>query len=152
MTKIEKPTLEKPALQTYRILTLEDEENIFKLKEACKSAGHEVVPVLTIQQAMAFLDTKDHVDLIISATHLNNESVFEFLAKVKAPGSMHKDVPFVMLCLEPGYLAQVTSDIVENAASILGADQYILMPKFDAHSLMAQVIPLLPRIPHKERD
>jgi CheY-like chemotaxis protein len=151
-TDIEKPTLHKPALETYRILTLEDAENIGKLKEACKSAGHEVVPVLTIRQAMEFLDTKDHVDVIISATHLQSESVFDFLRRVKAADSVHRDVPFVMLCLEPGGLALMTSDVVESVAEIMGADHYILMPVFDADQLLSQIEPLFPPIPLKELD
>ncbi len=152
MIKIEKPTLKKPALETYRILTLEDIENIDRLKEACKNAGHEVVPVLTIRQAMEFLELKDHVDVIISATHLQSESVFDFLRRIKAVDSMHRNVPFVMLCLEPGGLARMTSDVVASVAEIMGADHYILMPKFDADELLKQIEPLFPPIPLKELD
>ncbi len=152
IAKIEEPTVRVSALDTYRILTLEDESNINKLKEACKSAGHEVVPVTTIRKAMEFLDLEDHVDLIISATHLQNESVFDFLRRVKHPDSMHCTVPFVMLSLEPGGLARATSGIVETAAEILGADHYILMPEFDAVALLLQVEPLLGPVPRKELD
>ncbi len=151
-TKIEQPTLHKPALETYRILTLEDAENIEKLKDACKNAGHQVVPVLTIRQAMEFLDVKDHVDLIISATHLQSESVFDFLRRVKSQDSAHRNVPFVMLCLEPGGLARMTSDVVESVAEIMGADHYIMMPEFDAGELLRQIEPLFPPIPLKELD
>ena len=151
-TQIEQPTLHKPALETYRILTLEDAENIDKLKEACKNAGHQVVPVLTIRQAMEFLDLKDHVDVIISATHLQHESVFDFLRRVKSADSVHRNVPFVMLCLEPGGLARMTSDVVESVAAIMGADHYILMPEFDADELLRHIEPLFPPIPLKELD
>jgi CheY-like chemotaxis protein len=151
-TEIEEPTVHKPALETYRILTLEDAENIDKLKDACRDAGHQVVPVLTIRQAMEFLDIKDHVDVIISATHLHHESVFDFLRRVKSADSIHRNVPFVMLCLEPGGLGRMTSDVVESVAEIMGADHYILMPKFDADELLKQIEPLFPPVPLKELD
>ncbi len=99
---------------------------------------------------MAFLETKDHVDIIVAAAHLENESVFEFLKRVKAADSHLRDVPFVMLCAEPGTLGLLTSPAVEVAAGIMGADQYLLMTEFDAERLMQEIEPLLPPIPHKE--
>ncbi len=152
MTEIEQPSVHLNAEDTYRILTLENPENIDKLKEAWKSAGHQVVPVLTIAQAMAFLDSRDHVDLIISAVHLEEESVFEFLQRVKAPDSMHKDVAFVMLCMEPTPLASIVNKSTALAGKLLGADKYVYMPDFDAEFLIAQVEPLLPPIPLKETE
>ncbi len=150
MTEIEQPTTHLPPRQTYRILTLENPENIEKLKEACKQAGHQVVPVLTINEAMRFLDTKDHVDIIVAAAHLQNESVFHFLQKVKSTECFHHQVKFVMLCADPGTLALATSPSVELAATLMGADKYLLMPKFDAAKLMEEIEPLFPRVPSKE--
>jgi CheY-like chemotaxis protein len=150
MIQIELPTRKLPPNDTYRILTLENPANIEKLKEACKRAGHQVVPVLTIAQAMAFLETKDHVDVIVAAAHLENESVFEFLKLVKAAGSHLIHVPFMMLCAEPGTLGLLTSPAVEVAASMMGADHYLLMKEFDAERLMQEIEPLLPPIPSKE--
>ncbi len=152
MTKIEQPSLKLDAEDTYRILALENPENIDKLKEAWKSAGHQVVPVLTIAQAMAFLDSRDHVDLIISAAHLEEESVFEFLQRIKAPDSMHKDVAFVMLCLEPNLMASAINKSTELAGKLLGADKYVYMEEFDAEFLVAQLEPLLPNSPMKETE
>ncbi|MFA7339956.1 MAG: hypothetical protein WC028_24475 [Candidatus Obscuribacterales bacterium] len=152
MTKIEQPSLKLDAEDTYRILALENPENIDKLKEAWKSAGHQVVPVLTISQAMAFLDSRDHVDLIISAVHLEEESVFEFLQRIKAPDSMHKDVAFVMLCMEPNTLAPAINKSTELAGKLLGADKYIYMQEFDAELLIAEVEPLLLNVPMKETE
>jgi PleD family two-component response regulator len=150
MIQIEQPTRKLPPNDTYRILTLENLDNIENLKEACKRAGHQVVPVLTIAQAMAFLETKDHVDVIVAAAHLENESVFEFLKRVKEADSHLKDVPFLMLCSEPGTLGLLTSPAVGVAASVMGADQYLLMAEFDAERLMQEIEPLLPPIPSKE--
>lgn len=101
---------------------------------------------------MAFLETKDHVDLSIAAAHLKNESVFEFLQRVKSDDSHLKDVPFVMLSAEPGPLATITSPAVEIAVDVMGADKYLLMPEFDAVRLMQEIEQLLPPIPSKELD
>ncbi len=78
MNQIEQPTRRLAPIDTYRILTLENPDNIEQLKEVCKEAGHEVVPVLTIEQAMLFLETKDHVDVIVAAAHLEEESILTF--------------------------------------------------------------------------
>jgi CheY-like chemotaxis protein len=150
MTEIEAPTRKLPPNDTYRILTLENPDNIEKLKEACKAAGNQVVPVRTITEAMVFLETKDHVDVIVAAAHLQNESVFDFLKQVKDEASHLKSVPFLMLCAEPGMLGLITSPAVEVAATISGADKYLLMAEFDANLLIEEISQLLPPIPRKE--
>ncbi len=150
MTDIEEPTKHLPAMDTYRILTLEDPENIEQLKIACKEAGHQVVPVTTISQAMVFLETKDHVDVIVAAAHLQNESVFEFLGRIRSADSHLKSVPFIVLCADPGVLATVSSPAVEMVATLMGANKYLLMPEFSAARLMEEIEPLLAAIPRKE--
>jgi CheY-like chemotaxis protein len=150
MTDVEQPIRKLPPNDTYRILTLDNPANIVKLKDACKLAGHQVVPVNTVAAAMAFLETKDHVDVIVAAAHLENESVFEFLKCVKSSNSHLKDVPFIMLCAEPGTLGLLTSGAVEIAAEVMGADKYLLMTEFDASLLMQEIEQLLPPIPSKE--
>ncbi len=150
MTQIEQPTVELPPEQTYRILTLENPENVEKLKQACKRAGHQVVPCFTIAEAMRFLETKDHVDVIVAAAHLENESVFSFLQKVKSSDCILHKAQFIMLCADPGVLALVTSPSVEIAANLMGADKYLLMPEFDPDKLISEIEPLLPAVPYKE--
>lgn len=150
MTQIEQPTVELPPEQSYRILLLENPENVEKLKHACKRAGHQVVPCFTIAEAMRFLETKDHVDVIVAAAHLENESVFNFLQKVKRSDCILHKANFVMLCANPGVLATVTSPSVEVAANLMGADKYLLMPEFDAEKLMSELEELFPAVPYKE--
>jgi CheY-like chemotaxis protein len=150
MIEIEQPTRKLPPIDTYRILTLENPENTEKLTEVCKEAGHQVVPVHTIAQALAFLETKDHVDVIVAAAHLENESVFEFLKRVKHADSHLQSVPFLILCAEPGTLGMLTSPAVEIAANIMGADRYLLMGDFDAARLIQEIEQLLPPVPSKE--
>jgi CheY-like chemotaxis protein len=150
MADIEQPAVALPPKQTYRILTLENPENVEKLKLACKLAGHQVVPCFTITEAMQFLETKDHVDVIVAAAHLQNESVFNFLQKVKNSDCILHKAQFFMLCADPGMLALVTSPSVEIAATLMGADKYLLMPEFDAEKLMEEIEKLFPAVPYKE--
>ncbi|HEY9733432.1 MAG TPA: hypothetical protein V6C89_16045 [Drouetiella sp.] len=150
MAEIEQPTVALPPQKTYRILTLENPENVEKLTRACKRAGHQVVPCFTIAEAMRFLETKDHVDVIIAAAHLENESVFSFLQKVKSSDCILHKAQFFMLCADPGMLALVTSPSVEIAATLMGADKYLLMPEFDAEKLVEELEKLFPAVPYKE--
>ena len=75
----------KPPMKTWRILFLDSAENVKKLKDACKHAGYEVVGALTIEEAWAFLDGKDHADVIVCAAHLEEESMFGFLKDALLP-------------------------------------------------------------------
>lgn len=150
------PKIEQPynldgqnSSDTFRILLLDTEEHIEKLKFACKAAGHEVVPAPSIEAAMAFLERRDHVDVIISGTHLENESVFDFLKRVKSE-EMHKHVTFVMLSLEPGPTGMVLDTAAAMAGRFLGADHCITMNQFDANALIAQLEKMLPALPSKQ--
>jgi hypothetical protein len=76
--------------------------------------------------------------------------VFDFLQRVKARDSEHREVRFLMLCVEPSMLAMNFDGCTQRAGELLGADKYILMPEFDADRLMEEVELLLPPIPSKE--
>ena len=65
---------------------------------------------------------------------------------------MHKDVAFVMLCMEPNTLAPAINKSTELAGKLLGADKYIYMQEFDAELLIAEVEPLLLNVPMKETE
>lgn len=148
--EVEQPIKHLSPLETYRILMLDDPENIERMTLACKQAGHQVVAVSTIERAMLFLQTKDHVDVVVAAAHLQQESVFEFLKQLRSDDSHLKDVPFVMLCADPGFLATVSSPAVEIAANLMGTDKYLLMLEFDPDLLMQEIVLLLPIVPRKE--
>lgn len=149
LPKIEQPYNGANKSDTFRILLLDTDEHIQKLKAACKAAGHEVVPAPSIAAAMEFLERRDHVDVIISGTHLENESVFDFLKRVKSE-DMHKHVTFVMLALEPGPTGIVLDTAAAMAGRFLGADHCITMTEFDAQSLIDQLEKMLPPLPSKQ--
>src|ERR1700730_9182188 len=143
MAEVEQPYKHLPDRQTYRVLAIDTPEQVAELTFACKALGHEVVPVLTIKEGMDFMNKQDHVDVIVSAAHLENESVFDFLKLIKS-SPKHKDVPFMVICAEPGELGLFVNDVVEKAANILGAAKYLVMDTFNVHQLMKEITALLP--------
>ena len=100
----------------------------------------------TIKEAWAFLDGKDHVDVIVCAAHLEEESMFQFLKDVRA-NEKHGKVAFLILSLEPGTSGARMDRSTERAGMLLGADGYLVMPVFDATELVAQIQKLQPAIP-----
>lgn len=145
---IEYPTLvdAKSPLETWRILFLDSAENIEQLKRACKKCGYVVVGSTTIKEAWAFLDGKDHVDVIVCAAHLEEESMFQFLKDVRT-NEKHGKAAFLILSLEPGTSGARMDRSTERAGMLLGADGYLIMPVFDAPELIAQIQKLQPLIP-----
>lgn len=151
MTK--QPDIEHPAAadakspqQTWRILFLDSAENIVQLKGACKKGGYAVVGATTLEEAWAFLDGKDHVDVIVCAAHLEEESMLKFLKDVRN-NKKHGNAAFLILSLEPGAVGARMDRSTERAGMSLGADGYSVMPVFDACELIAQIEKLQPRIP-----
>jgi DNA-binding response OmpR family regulator len=151
MTKqpeIEHPTPAdaNPPEKTWRILFLDSIENIGQLKEAGKKAGYVVIGLTTIQEAMAFLLGKDHVDVIVCAAHLEEESMFQFLKSVR-DDETHQNSAFLILSLEPGSVGAQVDLSTARAGMALGADGYLIMPEFNPKELIAQIAKLKPAVP-----
>lgn len=136
----------KPPMQTWRVLFLDSGENIEQLKSACKKFGYAVIGSTTINEAWAFLNGKDHVDVIVCAAHLEEESMFQFLKDVR-DNEKHGKAAFLILSLEPGTSGARMDRSTERAGMLLGADGYMVMPVFDAPELLAQIEKLKPSIP-----
>ncbi|MBX3150315.1 MAG: hypothetical protein K2Z81_09220 [Cyanobacteria bacterium] len=150
--EIHPPSQARDPSLVYRILALDTLEHIDLLRISAQAAGHEVVAVTRIAEAMHFLNTKDHVDVVVSAVHLEQESVFDFLKEMKK-SPLHKDVPFMMLCSEPGEFAMAVNRSVQSAATVMGVDKYLTMPEYDVHRLMKEIVAMIPdRPPSKEQD
>lgn len=135
---------------TFRILLVDCDEQIERLKEACKDVGYVVVGADSMTAAIAFLNGKDHVDVIVAAAHLDGDSPFELLHFVRN-NKQHKDVMFLILSLEPGVHAAFLDRNAARAGMALGADAYFVMPEFDEGQLVVQIHklqPLLPALQH----
>jgi CheY-like chemotaxis protein len=149
--KVEHATPKRAAKDTFRILIMDTIEHTNELKAACKDAGHSVVAVQTIAQAFAFLDGKNHADVIVCAAYLEDESMFEFLRRLRNE-PLHKDAMFMILALAPGPAGVKLNASVEIAGKTLGADAFINMPVFDAPQLIAEIKKLLPQVPALEKS
>lgn len=139
-------------ITAYRIVIMLDAPRFDELADACKRHGYEVVRVSTPDECLRFLDTKDHADLIVSASNLENENVFELLVRLKS-SAQHKDVPILLVCSEPTHVNLAANVVVETAARVLGVDSYMLMLEFDLDKLLEQIDKTLPAAwPAKERN
>ena len=136
----------RPPMKTWRILFLDSADNVEKLKDACKDVGYAVVGALTIAEAWAFLDGKDHVDVIVCAAHLEEESMFEFLKRVR-DSKVHGDAKFLILALATGAMGTLLHPSTARAGFALGADTYVIMPVFDPQELVARIRKLQPSVP-----
>ncbi len=139
-----------PAQDTFRILIMDSVEHADLLKEACKHAGHSVVGAHTIDEAFAFLNGTDHADVIICAAYLENESLFDFLKRLRKDPE-HTEAMFMILALEPGPMGARINASTERAGQLMGADAFISMPVFDAPALIAAIKRLLPRVPKLQK-
>jgi CheY-like chemotaxis protein len=149
--KVEQATPRLAAKDTFRILIMDTVEHTDELKAACKDAGHSVVAAQTIKEAFAFLDDKDHADVIVCAAYLEDESMFEFLRRLRTDPT-HKDSMFMILALAPGPAGVKLNASVEIAGKTLGSDAFISMPIFDAPQLIAEIKKLLPLVPALEKS
>ncbi len=140
-----------PSKDTFRILIMDTVENTDQMKKACKDVGHDVVAAQSIKEAFAFLDGKNHADVIICAAHLEDESMFDFLKRLRS-NPIHKDSMFMTLALRPGPMGIKANASAENVGRLLGADAFISMPVFDASRLIAEIKKLLPAIPMLEKS
>lgn len=141
----ERPNTRAPA-DTFRILFLDNPDQIERLKETVKDVGYVVLGATTIPHAVAFLEGKDHVDVIVCAAHLEEESVFAFLQQVRA-NAIHKQTMFLILSLAAGTTGTRIDKSTARAGIALGANAYVVMPLFDAGELVAQIRELLPNVP-----
>ncbi len=145
------PKAKLSAKDTFRILIMDTLEHTDQLKASCKDAGHSVVAAHSIQESFAFLDGKDHADVVICAAYLEDESMFEFLERLRMD-PIHKDTMFMILALAPGPVGVKLNYSVEVAGRQLGADAFVSMPVFNAEQLIEEIKQLLPLIPALEKE
>lgn len=131
----------------YRILLLHDNHHeVDAFRTIVEGKGHQLKAISSILEAMNWLNEKDHIDVAVSNVHLENESVFEFLKQIKG-NHHHNWMQFIMLCSEPGDLAQFVNKQIEQAAYMLGADKYIIMAEFSAERLLKEIEASMPNQP-----
>ncbi len=135
---------ENTTSENYRILVLAGkEDHMTRLSEACQEAGQETVCCKTIEDAFAFLETKNHVDVIVAEAFMENESVFDFLVSAKQ-SDLHKDVPVMIVASEPGDIGLFCMPNIAQTSAVLGAYKFIVLPLFDANHLVREIEAILP--------
>ena len=132
--------------KTWRILFVAGATHVEQLKASCLDVGYVVVGATTLDEAWAFLNGKDHVDVIVCTPHLEEESAFAFLRGVR-DNPAHRHTVFLFLSLEPGVAGARLDRSAASAGMALGADAYVVMPAFHAAELIAQIRSLQPQVP-----
>ena len=100
-----------------RILAIDDEKVMLRLVQAILSrAGHEVVTVSTIDEALAAMQNQ-HFDLITCDLMLPGISGLEFLEMMRA-GSIQPPLPVIVITAA-GFQAELEQALQLGAASIL---------------------------------
>jgi|GEM_PF-467689 len=137
----------------YRILMLDnDPAHVEALRAKAGPNCKEILTFDKISRAMQWIDTKDHVDVIVSNAFLKTENVFEFLKGVKQ-NEAHNWIQFILICAEANQLTSFFNKTAEKTARILGADKYIMMAEFCPERLLKEIEASLPNMPsQKELD
>ena len=120
------------------ILFLEDRsENIEQMRSHRDDLCDNLIIVSSTAQALS-LTRLVPISVIISAVHLENESVFDFLRAVKSDTRLG-EVPFIFLCLQPSRFTKSINDSLEVSARALGADSYVLMESWEPGILQGHI-------------
>jgi response regulator RpfG family c-di-GMP phosphodiesterase len=120
------------------ILFLEDRsENIEQMRSHRDDLCDNLIIVSSTAQALS-LSGLLPISVIVSAVHLENESVFDFLRAVKNDARL-AEVPFIFLCLQPSRFTKSINDSLKVSARALGADSYVLMESWEPGLLQAHI-------------
>lgn len=125
-----------------RIVVLQEiESNMRRVRKSLEPVGHVVIGFSSQPRAISYLK-KEKVDIIISAVHLVEGNVFDFL-KWSRSHPTNQATPFVFFCAEPTTFGRHVFGAVKTAGELLGATQYILMDTFDSIQFRYQISKLL---------
>jgi len=126
------------------IALIENRQEWAQLIESLSRSGHGVQVFDNFASAVSVLREQRTVDMIISDVHLQNGGdVFDFLRWVRKD-PCRAATPFVMLSMEPTFMAQYLEDGIRMSSRLLGATLYIKQDKFDSHALLKEIESILP--------
>lgn len=125
-----------------RIVVLQEiQANMKRVRRSLEPIGHVVIGFSSQPVAVAFLKD-EKVDLIISAVHLDEGNVFDFL-KWSRSYPTNQSTPFMFFCAEPTEYGKHVFGAVKTAGELLGVSKYILMDTFDTIQFRHEVAKLL---------
>jgi DNA-binding NtrC family response regulator len=144
----------RPENDNYRILVLiQRDDHLVTIKDSCEAVGQEVVSFSTLESALHFLETKDHVDVCIAEAFLENESSFDFLRRMRNIPH-HSKVPVMLVAWNPGEVAKFCAESMASTSNIMGAYKFLIMPDLNVDQMMKEVQAVLPdrQPPKKVQD
>lgn len=112
-----------------------------RVRRSLEPIGHVVIGFSSQPVAVAFLKN-EKVDLIISAVHLDEGNVFDFLKWARSYPT-NQTTPFIFFCAEPTQFGKHVFGAVKSAGELLGVSKYILMETFDTIQFRCEVAKLL---------
>lgn len=125
-----------------RIVVLQEiQANMTRVRRSLEPIGHVVIGFSSQPVAVAFLKD-EKVDLIISAVHLDEGNVFDFLKWARSYPT-NQTTPFIFFCAEPTQFGKHVFGAVKSAGELLGVSKYILMETFDTIQFRCEVAKLL---------
>jgi CheY-like chemotaxis protein len=125
-----------------RIVVLQEiQANMKRVRRSLEPIGHVVIGFSSQPVAVAFLKN-EKVDLIISAVHLDEGNVFDFLKWARSYPT-NQSTPFIFFCAEPTQFGKHVFGAVKSAGELLGVSKYILMDTFDTIQFRCEVAKLL---------
>jgi response regulator RpfG family c-di-GMP phosphodiesterase len=123
------------------VVVQEIQANMRRVRHSLEPIGHVVIGFSSQRVAIAYLK-EEKVDMIISAVHLLEGDVFDFL-KWSRSHPTNQSTPFVFFFAEPTYFGRHVFGAVKSAGELLGVSKYILMDSFDAIQFRSEVAKLL---------
>jgi PleD family two-component response regulator len=132
------------ARTNYRLMLLDDDIDRLKaLTDVCMQLEQEIVPVTSVDSGITFLETKDHVDVIIAEAYMHREPIFDFLKRMHEEPA-HREVPILLIAVNPGEVGKQFIDRVDYVAKVLGAKKVLHMKEFDGELLLREIVTIIP--------
>lgn len=82
--------------------------------------------------------SREPIQLIVSAVHLEDSDSYEFLNRVKT-SPRWQEIPFVFLCLKRTQIASYVDHVLALAAKALGASMYASLDKHNRGKIQSDI-------------
>jgi CheY-like chemotaxis protein len=126
-----------------RILALFDSEEAQSNVRSHLEPQNEVFLVRTSSQALQRIQNQQF-DLVLCASHLTDESFFDFLKSLRrAQDRADRTIPFVCCGTSRSELAKTVEEPIRQACRLLGGDHYLTTDEFFSDRLPKEVERLL---------
>jgi CheY-like chemotaxis protein len=93
-------------------------------------AGHEIVVVMTLREAMQRLTEEDNLRMVVIGVHFDESQMFTLLGDIRAHPK-YRNIP-VLVVLSPGQYAfsEIAVEGIDRAVTALGANGFLNLDHF----------------------